>query len=224
MRILLVEDERRISNVVKKGLTEEGFAVDTASDGEEGQYLAESENYDLIILDLMLPKIDGLTVCKELRAKNIKTPILMLTAKTTVEDKAAGLDSGADDYLTKPFAFLELRSRIHALIRRSKQEPSPIIKIADLEFDPIKHKVTRSGKSITLTPKEFLVLEILLRHIDEVITRTMIIEHVWDYNFDSMSNVVDVFIAQLRRKIDKGAKIPLIHTLHGVGYKASENL
>lgn len=224
MRILLVEDERRISNVVKKGLTEEGFAVDTAFDGEEGQYLAESENYDLIILDIMLPKVDGLTICKELRAKNIKAPILMLTAKTTVEDKAAGLDSGADDYLAKPFAFLELRSRIHALIRRSKQEPSPIIKIADLEFDPIKHKVSRGGKSITLTPKEFSVLEILLRHIDEVVTRTMIIEHVWDYNFDSMSNVVDVFIAQLRRKIDKGAKIPLIHTLHGVGYKVSENL
>ncbi len=222
MRILLVEDERRLSSVVKKGLTEEGFAVDTAFDGEEGQYLAESENYDLIILDIMLPKVDGLTVCKELRAKNIKTPILMLTAKTTVEDKAAGLDSGADDYLAKPFAFLELRSRIHALIRRSKQEPSPMLTIADLVLDPIKHKVTRGGKDIQLTPKEFSVLEILLRHKDEVVSRTMIIEHVWDYNFDSMSNVVDVFIAQLRRKVDKGEKIHLIHTLHGVGYKISE--
>lgn len=224
MRILLVEDERRISAVVKKGLTEEGFAADTAFDGEEGQYLAESENYDLIILDIMIPKVDGLTVCKELRSKNIKTPILMLTAKTTVEDKAAGLDSGADDYLAKPFAFLELRSRIHALIRRSKQEPSPILKVADLELDPIKHKVTRAGKHVQLTPKEFSVLEILMRHKDEVITRTMIIEHVWDYNFDSMSNVVDVFIAQLRSKIDKGVEIPLIHTLHGVGYKVSESL
>ena len=222
MRILLVEDEHRLSSVVKKGLTEEGFAVDTVFDGEEGQYLAESENYDLIILDIMLPKVDGLTVCKELRAKNIKIPILMLTAKTTVEDKAAGLDSGADDYLAKPFAFLELRSRIHALIRRSKQEPSPTLAIADLVLDPIKHKVTRNGRDISLTPKEFSVLEILLRHKDEVVTRTMIIEHVWDYNFDSMSNVVDVFIAQLRRKIDKGAKIQLIHTLHGVGYKISE--
>ena len=221
MRILLVEDERRLSSVVKKGLTEEGFAVDTAFDGEEGQYLAESENYDLIILDIMLPKVDGLTICKELRAKRIKTPILMLTAKTTVEDKAAGLDSGADDYLAKPFAFLELRSRIHALVRRSKQEPSPILSIADLELDPIKHKVTRAGKDIVLTPKEFSILEILLRHKDEVVTRTMIIEHVWDYNFDSMSNVVDVFIAQLRRKIDKGARVQLIHTLHGVGYKVS---
>ena len=222
MRILLVEDEHRLSSVVKKGLTEEGFAVDTAFDGEEGQYLAESENYDLIILDIMLPKVDGLTVCKELRAKNIKIPILMLTAKTTVEDKAAGLDSGADDYLAKPFAFLELRSRIHALIRRSKQEPSPTLSIADLVLDPIRHKVTRDEKDISLTPKEFSVLEILLRHKDEVVSRTMIIEHVWDYNFDSMSNVVDVFIAQLRRKIDKGAKVQLIHTLHGVGYKISE--
>ncbi|MBI4038726.1 response regulator transcription factor [Candidatus Daviesbacteria bacterium] len=224
MRILLIEDERRLSSVVKKGLTEEGFAVDTAFDGEEGQYLAESENYDLIILDIMLPKVDGLTVCKELRAKNIKTPILMLTAKTTVEDKAAGLDSGADDYLAKPFAFLELRSRIHALIRRSKQDPSPTLTIADLVLDPIRHKVTRDGKDISLTPKEFSVLEILLRHKDEVVTRTMIIEHVWDYNFDSMSNVVDVFIAQLRRKVDKGAKIQLIHTLHGVGYRVSKGI
>ena len=146
----------------------------------------------------------------------------MLTAKTTVEDKAAGLDSGADDYLAKPFAFLEFRSRIHALIRRSKQDPSPTLAIADLVLDPIRHKVTRNQKNISLTPKEFSVLEILLRHKDEVVSRTMIIEHVWDYNFDSMSNVVDVFIAQLRRKVDKGVKVQLIHTLHGVGYKISE--
>ena len=221
MRILLVEDEHRLSNIVKKGLTEEGFAVDTAFDGREGQYLAESENYDLIVLDIMLPKIDGLTVCKNLREKNIKTPILMLTAKTTLEDKIAGLDSGADDYLAKPFAFLELRSRIHALIRRSKKDPTPILSIADLMLDPIKHNLTRAGKEIILTPKEFSVLELLLRHKDQVVTRTMIIEHVWDYNFESMSNVVDVFIASLRRKIDKGARIKLFHTLHGVGYKIS---
>lgn len=222
MRILLVEDERRLSAVVKKGLTEDGFAVDTAYDGQEGQYLAESESYDLIILDIMLPKVDGLTICKELRSKHIKTPVLMLTAKTTVEDKVAGLNSGADDYLAKPFAFLELKSRIHALIRRSKQEPSPTLTIADVALDPIKHTVTRAGRKIVLTPKEFSILEILLCHKEEVITRTMIIEHVWDYNFDSMSNVVDVFIAALRRKVDKGAKLKLIHTLHGVGYKISE--
>ncbi len=223
MRILLVEDERRLSNVVKKGLTEEGFAVDTAYDGEEGQYLAESESYDLIILDIMLPKVDGLMLCKELRKKNINTPVLMLTAKTTLEDKVAGLDSGADDYLAKPFAFLELRSRIHALIRRSKQEGSPVLAVGDLEVDPIKHKITRAGKPVTLTPKEFAILELLMRHKDEVVSRTMITEHVWDYNFESMSNVVDVFVASLRRKIDKDAKIKLVHTVHGVGYKVSEN-
>lgn len=223
MRILLVEDERRLANIVKKGLTEEGFAVDVAYDGEEGKYLAESESYDLIILDWMLSKIDGLTICREIRKKNIKTPVLMLTARATLEEKVTGLDSGADDYLTKPFAYLELRSRIHALIRRSRQESSPILKVADLELDPIRHILTRNGKKITLTPKEFSVLELLLRHKNEVVSRTMLIEHVWDYNFDSMSNVVDVFVAAIRRKVDKGAKMKLIHTLHGVGYKISES-
>lgn len=224
MRILLVEDERRLANVVKKGLIEEGFAVDIAYEGEEGKYLAESEDYDLIILDITLPKVDGITICRQLRKKSIKTPILMLTARATLEEKVIGLDSGADDYLTKPFAYLELRSRIHALIRRSKQETSPILKIADLELDPIKHILTRNGKKIILTPKEFSVLELLLRHKDEVVSRTMIIDHVWDYNFDSMSNVVDVFVAAIRRKVDKNAKIRLIHTLHGVGYKISETI
>ncbi len=221
MRILLIEDEKRISAVVKRGLTEEGFAVDAAYDGESGMYLAESEAYDLIILDIMLPKIDGLTVCKNLRTKNIKTPILILTAKTTVEDKAAGLDSGADDYLSKPFSFLELKARINALIRRSRQDPSPVLTVSDLTLDPAKHRVIRNGKIIKLTPKEFSILELLMRHKDEVITRTMIIEHVWDYNFDSMSNVVDVFVAQLRQKIDREGK-NLIHTIHGVGYKIGE--
>lgn len=223
MRVLVVEDDHRISNIIKKGLTEDGFAIDTAFDGEEGQYLAESENYDLIILDIMLPKVDGLTICRDLRAKNVKIPVLMLTAKATVEDRVMGLDSGADDYLAKPFAYLELRSRIHALIRRSKQDPLPTLKISDLEVDPLKHKVVRNGKPISLTPKEFAVLELLLRHRDEVVTRTMITEHVWDYNFDSMSNVVEVFVAALRRKVDKGAQVPLLHTVHGVGYKISEN-
>ncbi len=224
MRILIVEDELRLASVIKKGLIEEGFAVDTASDGEEGLYLAETESYDLIILDIMLPKVDGLTICRKLRSNNIKTPVLMLTAKSTIEEKVAGLDSGADDYLTKPFAFLELRSRIHALIRRSKNEASPILVISDLILDPIKHTITRGNKPVSLTPKEFAVLELLLRHKNEVVTRTMIIEHVWDYNFDSMSNVVDVFVASIRRKVDRGAKMKLIHTLHGVGYKISESI
>ncbi|HCE30969.1 DNA-binding response regulator [Candidatus Daviesbacteria bacterium RIFCSPHIGHO2_01_FULL_40_24] len=219
MRILVVDDEHRLANSVKKGLAEEGFAVDVAYDGEEGQYMAETEEYDLIVLDVMLPKVDGVTVCKELRSKNIKTPIIMLTAKSNIEDRIAGLDGGADDYLTKPFSFLELRSRIQALIRRSKQEATLVLKIADLEIDPLKHIVKRSDNLITLTSKEFAILEYLLRHKDEVLTRTMIIEHVWDYNFEGMSNIVDAFIAAIRRKVDRGAKVKLIHTVHGVGYK-----
>jgi len=222
MRILIVEDERRLSNIIKKGFVEDGFAVDQAYDGEEGQYLAEGEQYDLIVLDIMLPKKDGLQLCKELRKKSIKAPILMLTAKSTTEDKVAGLDSGADDYITKPFSFIEFRSRVHALIRRSHQETSPTLRMDDLEVDPLKHIVKRGDKTISLTPKEFAVLELLLRHRGEVVSRTMIIEHVWDYNFDGMSNVVDVFVVALRKKIDFGAKKKLIQTIHGVGYKIGD--
>ena len=219
MRLLLVEDEKRLSDAVKKGFLEHGFAVDQAYDGEEGQYLAQTEGYDVIILDIMLPKVDGLTICHNLRSKNIKTPILMLTAKTTVDDKVAGLDTGADDYLTKPFSFAELRSRVHALIRRSNKEASPVIKISDLELNPAKRTVCRAGRNISLTPKEFSNLEFLMHHKKKGITRTMLTEHVWDYSFESMSNVIDVFMATLRRKIDKNAKVKLIHTIHGVGYK-----
>lgn len=221
MRVLIIEDEPRLSNIIKKGLIEGGFAVDQAFDGEEGQYLAETEQCDLIILDIMLPKIDGLKVCQKLRQKNITTPILMLTAKSTMEDKVAGLDSGADDYITKPFSFIELRSRVHALIRRNHQESSPILTATDLELNPLKHMVRRAKKTLNLTPKEFAILEFLLRHKGEVVTRTMIIEHVWDYSFDSMSNVIDVFIASLRKKVNSGFKIKLIQTIHGVGYKIS---
>lgn len=221
MRILLIEDEKRLSDIIKKGFIEQGFAVDQAFDGEEGQYLAENESYDLIILDLMLPKVDGITVCKNLQKKEVKTPVLMLTAKDTVENIIAGLDSGADDYLAKPFSFIELRSRIQALLRRSNNQSTTTLNISNLELDPIKHIVTREGKNISLTPKEFSVLEFLMRHKNEVVTRTMIIEHVWDYNFDGMSNIVDVFIATLRRKVDKNAKTKLLHTLHGIGYKLS---
>lgn len=219
MRVLIIEDERRLSNIIKKGLVEDGFAVDQAFDGEEGLFLAESESYDLIILDLTLPKLDGMSVCRELRKKNIKFPILMLTAKIAIEDKITGLDMGADDYMTKPFSFLELRSRIHALIRRSQQQASSYFVIADLEVETLKHEIKREGKNISLTPKEFAILEFLLHHKDEVVSRTMILEHVWDYNFDGMSNIVDVFIATLRKKIDGGHKQKLIHTIHGAGYK-----
>lgn len=222
MRVLIIEDEHRLSNVVKKGLVEDGFAVDQAFDGEEGLFLGESETYDLIILDLALPKLDGIKVCQELRKKNIKTPVIILTAKITIEDKIKGLDTGADDYMTKPFSFLELRSRIHALIRRSKQQAQSKLSIADLEVDPLTHSVKRSGIPIQLTPKEFAILEFLLHHKNEVVSRTMLLEHVWDYNFDGMSNIVDVFIATLRKKIDGRNNKKLIHTIHGAGYKLSD--
>ena len=222
MRILVTEDEHRLSNIIKKGLIEDGFAVDQAFDGEEGLYLGETEQYDLIILDIMMPKMDGFQVCQELRKRGIKTPMMILTAKSTTEDKVRGLDSGADDYITKPFSFTEFRSRIHALIRRSHQDVTPILKIDNLEIDPLRHVVKLGKKTIDLTPKEFSVLEFLMHHKGEVVTRTMIIEHVWDYNFDGMSNVVDVFVASLRRKIDRQRKVKLIQTVHGVGYRISD--
>lgn len=219
MRILVIEDENRLSDIIKKGLTEGGFTVEQAFDGEDGQYLAESEEYDLIILDLMLPKVDGITICEGLRQKNIKTPVIMLTAKSTTEDKVAGLDSGADDYITKPFSLIELRSRIYALIRRSHQEASPVLNTGDLEVNPLKHTVKRVGKLIELTPKEFAILEFLIENKSGVVTRTMILEHVWDYNFNGISNIVDVFVASLRKKINAGFKLKLIDTVHGVGFK-----
>jgi len=223
MRILIIEDERRLANVIKRGLVEEGYAVDLAYDGKEGKYMAElnAKEYDAMVLDINMPYIDGLTLCKMLRNEGIKTPILMLTAYAGLDDKVKGFDAGTDDYLTKPFSFLELRLRIQALIRRSKQEVNPIMRLDNLELDSSRHEVRRAGRQIKLTPKEFAILEFLLRHKDSVVTRTMLIEHVWDYNFDSMSNVVDVFVSSLRRKIDKNSEIKLVHTLHGVGYKAS---
>jgi len=221
MRILLVEDEKKLAMSIKQGLTESGLAVDIAPDGEEGLYSAQSESYDVIILDLGLPKIDGLTLCQKLRKEKNFIPILMLTAKTRTEDKVVGLDSGADDYLTKPFEFMELRSRINALLRRKFQVVAPILKIADLELDPAKRTATRGGTNIVLTPKEFAVLEYLLRNSDQTVTRSQIIDHVWDYDSETLSNVVDVFIATLRKKIDNGGKTKLIKTVHGVGYKIS---
>lgn len=224
VRILVVEDERRLAQIIKRGLVEGGYAVDLAFDGEEGKFLAESEDYDLIILDLMLPKIDGLEICRKLRSDGIKTPILILTAKTTLDDKVAGLNSGADDYLTKPFAFLELSARVAALIRRSQKAPATQLTVADLVLDPTKHLVKRGGRQIKLTPKEFSILELLLSRKDEVVSRTVITEHVWDYNFDGMSNVVDVFVASLRKKIVDAGKNKIIQTVHGVGYRiAAEN-
>lgn len=222
VRVLIIEDERRLALVIKKGLVENGFAVDLAFDGEEGKFLIESENYDLVILDLMLPKLDGLTLCQEIRQKGNKTPVLMLTAKTTLDDKVAGLNSGADDYLTKPFAFLELIARVHALVRRSKTESLPILSVGNIILDSTKHSLKRGDKRIKLTPKEFAIFELLLRRREEVVSRTEILEHVWDYNFEGMSNVVDVFMASVRKKIDDTGKKRIIQTVHGVGYRISE--
>lgn len=221
MRLLLVEDERNLSASLKKGLIEANYAVDQAFDGEDGLHLASTETYDCIILDIMLPKLDGITLCRKLRGSGVATPILMLTAKDTEEDITTGLDSGADDYLAKPFSFAELKSRVQALIRRSYHDISPVLKLDDLQLDPSKHEVIRNDRPIDLTPREYAILELLLRHKDEVVTRTMIIEHVWDINYEGLSNVVDVFIASLRKKIDRSAKTKLIHTVHGIGFKVS---
>jgi heavy metal response regulator len=218
MRILIVEDEKKIASFIKRGLKEEGYAVDVAYDGEEGHFLATTNEYDLIILDLMLPKVDGLSLCRSLRQDKDTVPILMLTAKAEVGDTVEGLDSGADDYLTKPFAFEELLARIRALLRKKIAQPATKLRVADLELDLLNHKVTRAKKEITLTTKEFLLLEYLMRNADTVVTRTMISEHVWDINFDTESNVIDVHINYLRRKIDQGFPKKLIHTVRGRGY------
>lgn len=218
MRILVIEDEKKVANFIKKGLEEEHYAVDTTFDGEMGLYMAENNEYDLIVLDLMIPKIDGLEVLKKIREKGSNVPILVLTAKDSVEDIVKGLDSGCDDYLTKPFEFLEFLARIRALLRRERLDKEPLLKIADLTLSPVTHKVTRGGKEIELTSKEYALLEYFMRNPNKVLTRTMISEHVWDYHFDSMTNVIDVYVNYLRKKIDKGFEPKLIHTLRGVGY------
>lgn len=218
MRILVVEDEKHIASFIKQGLKEEGYAVDVAHDGEEGYFLAGTEKYDLIVLDIMLPKIDGITVCRNLRKDKITTPILILTAKDVVEDKVIGLDAGAEDYLTKPFAFKEFLARIRVLLRRKETLISPKLQVADLVMDLLSHKVTRSGIEISLTTKEFLLLEYLMRRTKEVVSRTDISERVWDMHFDTTTNIIDVHIHELRRKIDDGHKKKLICTVRGRGY------
>ena len=218
MRLLLVEDDPNLGRFIEKGLQEERYAVDVAADGEEGLLLATINQYDLIILDIMLPKLDGLSVCRKLRAERKTTPVLMLTARETIEDRVAGLDTGADDYLTKPFAFAELLARIRSLLRRGSVLPSGRLTALDLELDPVSHRVWRAGQEIPLTNKEFALLEYLLRNANQVLTRTAIIEHVWDIHYDSMTNIVDVHIRGLRAKIDRNFSPPLIHTVRGVGY------
>jgi heavy metal response regulator len=222
MTILVVEDEVKITRFIKKGLEMEHYTVDTAYDGEEGLEKAEINNYDLIILDIMLPKINGIEVCKKLREKKIETPVVMLTARDTVEDRVKGLDAGADDYLIKPFAFGELVARIRALLRREKTVKSTKLQVGDLVLDPATHEVYRGGKEIPLSSKEYRLLDYMLRRPGHVCTRTMIGEHIWGYNFTEDSNVIDVYISYLRKKIDKGFKNKLIHTVRDVGYKIQD--
>ena len=218
MRILIVEDDPNLSGFVQKGLREERYAVDLAHDGEEGLLMASTTPYDLVVLDVMLPKLDGFTLCRRLRAAGNTAPILLLTARGTIEDRVTGLDIGADDYLTKPFAFAELLARVRALIRRKGNEHTPRLTVADLEIDPLSHRVWRAGREITLTNKEYALLEYLVRNPERVLTRTGIIEHVWDIHYDGMTNIVDVHIRALRAKVDRGFSPPLIHTVRGVGY------
>ncbi|MBF0479944.1 MAG: response regulator transcription factor [Candidatus Omnitrophica bacterium] len=218
MRILIVEDEKHIADFIKKGLKEEGYSVDVAYDGEKGYFLAGTEEYDAIVLDLMIPKLDGISLCKKLRHERINTPIIILTAKDSVNDKVAGLDCGAEDYLTKPFAFKELLARIRVLLRKGSDQSPTQLCIDDLVMDLLSHKVTRAGEEIVLTTKEFVLLEYLIRNVDHVLSRTMIAEHVWDINFDTDTNVIDVHINALRKKIDQGRENKLIQTVRGRGY------
>ena len=218
MRILVVEDDRRLSGIVKRGLIEEGYAVDAVFDGEEGEYYAESTPYDLIILDIMIPKKDGIQVCKGLRSQKVNTPVLMLTARDTVEDKVIGLDSGADDYMVKPFAFNELLARIRALLRRESLAKTPKLLVGDLEMDTLTREVKFHQKIVDLTNKEYIILEYFMRHPNMVISRTMLENHAWDYEFDSVSNLIDVYIRKLRRKIGGDGDSPIM-TVRGAGYR-----
>lgn len=223
MKILLVEDEKGIARFVKKGLLEHAFLVDLASDGEEGLSLAFQRSYDLIILDILLPKMDGLEILTRLRAAAIQTPVIFLTAKDSEEDIVRGLNAGADDYLTKPFSFNELLARVHALLRRGKiVSPATRLQIADLILEVDGHRVFRGKEKIDLTPKEYALLEFFMRHPGEIITRTMINEKVWDYHFDTSTNIVEVHVSHLRNKIDKDFEPKLLHTAKGVGYVLEE--
>lgn len=219
MRILVIEDDNKLSNIIKRGLTEIGYAVDTAYDGEEGEDMAEMAPYDLIILDIILPKKDGIEVCLELRKKKIKSRIIMLTSKDTVEDRVTGLDSGADDYLVKPFAFDELLARIRALLRRDVKDGSHLLQAGELCMDTLTREVTRGKKDIKLTAKEYSLLEYFMRNPNIVVTRRMLEDHVWDFSLESESNLVDVYIRRLRQKIDEEKEDSFMETIRGVGYR-----
>ena len=225
MRILVVEDEHKIANSIKKGLEQEKFAVDVAYTGDDGYDLASTEDYDLIILDLMLPGMNGLDVCKQLRSENIHIPILILTAKGQIQDKVEGLDSGADDYLTKPFSFEELLARVRAIIRRPKTSLGQVLTVSNLHLDTVSFSVSRGDTNLSLSGKEFSLLEFLMRHPNQVVTKEQIINHVWDYDANILPNTVEVYIKNLRSKIDLpfSSQPPLIQTVRGFGYKIGES-
>jgi DNA-binding response OmpR family regulator len=220
MHILVIEDEQRLARLLRRVLMEERHVVDIATEGPSGLTLAASDSYDLIILDLMLPGISGLEICRTLRANGIRTALLMLTARGAVEDRVAGLEVGADDYLTKPFAMQELLARVKALLRRGRvSDVKAQLQVDDLVLDLLRHEARRAGRVIQLTAKEFALLEFLMRHPGQVLTRTQIMDHVWRYDMDALSNVVDIYIHYLRDKVDRGFAHPLLKTVRGVGYK-----
>ena len=219
MRILVVEDNRRLNTSLKTSLEEDGYAVYVAYDGDEGEDFALAAPYDLILLDVMLPKKDGFSLCRDLRQQGIHAPILMLTARDAVDDRIDGLDSGADDYLVKPFSMNELRARLRALLRRNKPEKTALLQVGDLSMDPANHQVQRGNTPIDLTPREFAILEYMMRSPNRILTREMIETHVWNFDFISGSNVVDVYIRRLRRKIDNLYEFKLLETVRGVGYR-----
>jgi len=219
MRILVVDDDQRLCKILKRGLEENAYAVDCVYDGDEGEVYGEEKVYNLIILDIMLPKKNGLDICRSLRARGINTPILMLTAKDAVDDRVKGLDTGADDYLVKPFAFSELLARVRALLRRKDQSRSPELKAGDLTLNTVSREVRWLRKQVDLTTKEYSILEYLMRHPNAVVSRTMIEEHAWDYSLDSLSNLVDVYIRRLRQKIDPEHGKDIIQTVRGGGYR-----
>ncbi|HEY3373624.1 MAG TPA: response regulator transcription factor [Candidatus Aquicultor sp.] len=218
MRILVVEDQLKMARSICRGLERESYAVDVAADGNDALFWALEREYDAIVLDIMLPGQDGFSICEELREKGCWTPVLMLTARNAVEDRIKGLDVGADDYLVKPFAFGELLARLRALLRRGPQERPAVLTFADIVLNPAAHSVSRAGRMIELSSREFALLEFLMRRPDEVVTRTQILDHVWDYNYDGLSNVVDVYIGYLRKKLEKPFDTPFIRAVRGVGY------
>ena len=223
MRLLIVEDDKKVGAFLERGLREENYAVDVCRNGADALYMVQLNSYDVVILDIMLPGKDGFSICREMRENNILVPVIMLTAKDSLDDKITGLTEGADDYLTKPFSFEELLARIRALIRRSQVYKTKVLQVADLEMDPLRRMVTRAGKKIALTGKEYALLEYLLRNQGRVLSQSMIIEHVWDMDYEGASNVVNVYINHLRQKIDKDQEVQLIKTIRGHGYQINED-